>query len=169
MGIDSDLTAFNEGLRLSAYDDANGSDLISGQTLHGNVTAGWGLCLSKPYGELCRDEADFLLLYRLWKIRQSLQGAIGSWLSISPVRQAALADVAYNRGLGGFISMELIGSINRGDWLTVAQAVGACPAARVDPARYARVAAALADDRLTVPDEGVTLSESIRQFILDNA
>lgn len=166
--MNASLTASNEGLRLQAYDDETGADITHGDTIKGTVTIAWGLAVSKPFGGIERDEADCLLLYRLWGIRRALRLRFANWDQLSETRRAVLSDVAYNRGLSLFDMMGgLKTAIEGEDWILAAHIIASCPAAKNDPKRYARLQSIMATDTPTFVAAGSEpyLSPDFKQFV----
>ena len=91
--------ALEEGNKALVYDDATGLPFKRGDTLKGNLSAGIGLNLMIPFAP---EELDFLERFRIGK-GMALLGEY-AWFQIQdPVRQVALADIAYNIGIGGLI------------------------------------------------------------------
>lgn len=88
-----------EGDKLLIYDDATGKPFKRGDTLKGNLSAGIGLNLMIPFDPA---ELAFMEQNRLAKGRALLVGY--AWYSDQDeVRQVALADIAYNIGVGGLL------------------------------------------------------------------
>lgn len=147
----SNLIARHEGLRLSAYPDSLG-----------NITVGYGIALTAPNG-LALDEAVFLMLYRVFKIRIALTDTYNTkFTDLSDVRQAILTDCAYNMGGGNF--EREIGPAMSGDALLIAHLIGQCEAAKINPARYAENATAFADDTLPAVTQNFDISPGIRSL-----
>lgn len=91
--------AIEEGNKALIYDDATGKTFKTGDTLKGNLSAGIGLNFMIPFAP---EELKFMEDFRLGKGQASLQGY--SWYTIQDeVRQVALADIAYNIGVGGLL------------------------------------------------------------------
>lgn len=88
-----------EGDRLLIYDDATGKPFKRGDTLKGNLSAGIGLNLMIPFDPA---ELGFMQQLRLAKGQKLLEG-YGWYQAQDEVRQVALADIAYNIGLGGLL------------------------------------------------------------------
>jgi len=88
-----------EGNRSLIYDDATGKPFKKGDTLKGNLSAGIGLNLMIPFAP---EELDFMEQFRLAKGQAALAPYL--WYSTQDeVRQVALADIAYNIGIGGLL------------------------------------------------------------------
>lgn len=87
-----------EGSRSSAYDDATGAHIVPGYTVQGNPTVGIGINLCHPNG-LDEAEIQWLFEHRVAKVAASLLQAM-PWVSdLTPPRQCAMIDMAYNMGL----------------------------------------------------------------------
>lgn len=96
--LDAELKV-EEGDKSLIYDDATGKPFLKGMTLKGNLSAGIGLNLMIPFAP---EELAFMEQFRLAKGQALLQGY--AWYSAQdPVRQVALADIAYNIGVGGLL------------------------------------------------------------------
>jgi len=91
--------ALEEGNRNVIYDDATGKPFVKGDTLQGNLSVGIGINLMVPFDA---DELAFIEKNRLGKATAQL--ARFQWFTAQdPVRQTALADVAYNIGVTGLL------------------------------------------------------------------
>lgn len=165
--MNASLTASNESLRLQAYDDRDGTPLDVGYTLKGNATVGWGICISKPFGGLEADEADVLILYRLWGIHRALDLRFANWDALSQTRRAVLADVAFNRGLSLFDMMGgLKTAVESEDWVLTAHIIASCPAAKVDTKRYALLQSYMVTDAALGPNYPIPdISTRFKQFM----
>lgn len=88
-----------EGNKNVIYDDATGLPFKKGMTLQGNISVGIGLNLMVPFDQA---ELTFIETNRINKARAQL--AQYDWYTIQDeVRQVALADLAYNLGVGGLL------------------------------------------------------------------
>ena len=88
-----------EGKRNFIYDDATGLAFKKGDTLKGNLSVGIGLNLMLPFAP---EELDFMERFRITQGLKLLNHV--PWFQTQdPVRQVALADIAYNIGVGGLL------------------------------------------------------------------
>ena len=91
--------AVEEGNRALIYDDATGLPFKRGMTLKGNLSVGIGLNLMIPFAP---EELAYLEEFRIRKGQALLAPYL--WYQIQDeVRQVALADIAYNIGVGGLL------------------------------------------------------------------
>jgi lysozyme len=86
----------------------------------GYLTVGYGICLDctglRPH------EADFLLYSRVDETQRQLRLAIPWFSRLSPVRQAALTDMAYNLGITKFLGFKkTIDHLKHDDWAGAAR------------------------------------------------
>lgn len=128
-----------EGFRILIYDDATGHSFKKGDTLKGNLSAGAGINLMVPFDPV---ELRFIEQNRIAKVQKSLQ-AIPWYGGLDPVRQVALADIAFNIGVLGLLHWPLFLAAMakkdypaavaqvRGDALWISQ-VGAARAGRLE-------------------------------------
>lgn len=91
--------AVEEGQRLLIYDDATGKAFKKGDTLKGNLSAGTGINLMIPFAPA---ELQFLENFRIGEMHVRLL-TFAWYAAQDPVRQVALADIAYNVGLEGLL------------------------------------------------------------------
>lgn len=89
-----------EGLRYRIYDDATGQPFTKGMTLAGNLSAGTGINLMIPFDAT---ELAFLEGNRIDRARKQLSG-FAWYADQDEVRQVALADLAFNLGIGGLLN-----------------------------------------------------------------
>lgn len=112
-----------ESDRAFAYDDKTGARLIAGHVLQGNLSLGVGRNLSAK--GIRPAERDLLLANDMADAMRDAWALFGAaLLRLDPVRQAALADMAFNLGrerLSGF--HDLIAAIDRGDLLAARNAI----------------------------------------------
>jgi GH24 family phage-related lysozyme (muramidase) len=102
-----------EGDRNLIYDDATGKTFKKGDTLKGNLSAGTGLNLMIPFAPA---ELKFMEDYRIGAGMLLIQAY--AWYTIQdPVRQVALADIAYNIGIGGLLHwINFLAAMDRKDY-----------------------------------------------------
>jgi lysozyme len=96
--LDAELEV-EEGNKLLIYDDATGKTFVKGMTLIGNLSVGIGINLMLPFDPL---ELRFLENNRISKVQAGLL-VIPWYAALDPVRQVALADIAYNIGVHGLL------------------------------------------------------------------
>jgi len=87
----------DEDLRLTPYDDATGKPLKPGDTIIGNITIGVGCNLMAG---ISKSEAMMLLGGRIDAACAALDRALPWWRGMSDRRQQALANMAFNMGIG---------------------------------------------------------------------
>jgi len=97
--LDAELEV-EEGNKLLIYDDATGKTFLKGMTLVGNLSVGIGLNLMIPFDPV---ELAFLEKNRIAKTQTGLL-VIPWYAALDPVRQVALADIAYNIGVHGLLN-----------------------------------------------------------------
>src|ERR1700679_1119521 len=91
----------HEGLELKVYDDANGKPIVSGYTVIGNPTIGWGRCLSTK--GITNAEATYLLGNDIADV--ILQAEAQTWWAVvknDDVRARAFVEILFNIGLAKF-------------------------------------------------------------------
>jgi len=160
------LTSSNEGLRLFVYDDATGNKIEKQTIIKGNATIGWGICIQYPNG-LDDDEADFLFLYRMYKIENELSHAVSNWSQLSPVRQAVLSDMAYNMGIAGLLSTECVRGVEQENFIQAAASIAHLKAFAENTSRYVKNGAILASDVYDTATGTLKNIPSISQEIKD--
>jgi GH24 family phage-related lysozyme (muramidase) len=96
--LDAELDV-EEGDPNLIYDDATGKPFVKGMTLQGNLSVGVGLNLMVPFDQV---ELQFLEQHRIGKVQTALQ-TYAWYADQDPVRQNALADIAYNIGVNGLL------------------------------------------------------------------
>ena len=89
----------HEGLRLQAYDDANGKTIGPGSHVVGNPTIGIGTLIG-PGGGITEDEARVLAENRISKARQAARG-LNSGLAETDPRFDVLVEMAFQLGAAG--------------------------------------------------------------------
>lgn len=112
--IGRELTQAFEGCRLEAYLDA-----------HGQCSIGWGHFGVAPGTRWTQEQADaaFDLDYAMAKYRASLAVGTWQWGKLDEVRQAVLADMAYELGFKGLQGFgEMLARLRLGDFGGAAQA-----------------------------------------------
>jgi GH24 family phage-related lysozyme (muramidase) len=97
--LDAELEV-EEGDRQYIYDDATGKTFQKGDTLKGNLSAGIGINLMTGFDAV---ELQFIEQNRIAKVQAGLAKYLVWYAALDPVRQVALADIAYNIGVAGLL------------------------------------------------------------------
>lgn len=136
------LIAADEGFRAHVYDDATGAPIIPGSVVKGHPTIGYGLALDVD--GLSPGEALQLLTARLSVVQTALKRR--EWyLSLSPVRQDAIAAMAYQLGVSGVDSFtSMIAALVANRWGDAAAAMLNSRWASQTPKRAAKTARMIA-------------------------
>ena len=92
LGVEEKRTSY-------VYDDVTGKQFVKGMTLQGNLTAAIGVNLSDG---LDPEEVIWLSTHRANKVLVKL-AAFQWYLYLDTVRQAAVADIAFNLGISGLL------------------------------------------------------------------
>lgn len=133
-----ELVKADESLRLFVYDDATGEPIKAGSTVVGNPTIGYGCELSKT--GITEAEAGVLLDNRLQQCVANVTRVHPDVLTLDPVRQIALVNMAFNLGVAGIGAFhDMWAAIDRQDWQGAAAAMLDSAAARELPNRYQRL------------------------------
>ena len=123
--------------RFYAYDDATGLELKPGDTLHGNLTIGYGhnltaLGITDAMQFLREDIADAF---------EVVHHNFSCFDQLSRPRQLVLLSMAYNLGPKLSQWVRFIGAVHRSDWEDAAHELLDSKAAKQDaPARYKELA-----------------------------
>lgn len=134
----------HEGRVAVVYDDATGKAIRPGSKVVGHPTIGPGIALD--VAPLTEAEMDYLRDNRIALAQTHLIRLFGkTFTGASDARQAALIDMRYTLGAGGFLAFhDLMSAVNRGDWKAAAAAALDSAWARSQaPARAAQDAAML--------------------------
>jgi len=133
-----DLIRYHEGEKAVVYDDANGKPITSGTTVQGKPTIGVGRNLAGK--GLSEGEIAYLLKNDIQEARVFLKG-YGWFPKLTPIRQAALIDMAFNLGTQGFSNFkQMIAALAAGNYGAAAAAMLDSKAARELPKRYQQLA-----------------------------
>lgn len=145
------LLVLNEGRRRVVYDDATGLPLTPGMTLKGHPTIGIGRCLDLngvTEAEINAMEADDVS-----ECTADLAMLFPGFAGFGDARQAALIDMRFTLGGGGFRAFkDVIAGVRGDDWAAAATAALASMWARKeDPTRAKRDAMLLRTGAWPVP------------------
>lgn len=106
--------SIEEGLKHFLYDDATGKQFLKGMTLIGNLTIAVGVNLMIGMDDV---EVKWISEYRMGKVLDSLAAKFPWYVTLDPVRQDALADIAFNIGIAGISKWTLfLNACAAGDW-----------------------------------------------------
>lgn len=157
------LLRFEEGERLTVYDDRTGYPIVPGSVVQGHPTIGVGIRLDAGAGIL-QSESDRMLANRVGMVTGAL-AALTWYLALDVIRRWAIVSMAFAmgvRGVGGFTTMiadlekehaEAIAALRRQDWQAAHDAVLASAWAKSEaPARAGRVAGMLLTGQWPVID-----------------
>lgn len=109
----------NRSGRHVVYDDHDGKPIQPGSVCRGYPTIGYGRNL-KDNG-LSEDEALFLLTNDIDRIANSLDSRLSWWRELSPVRQSAILNLAYNLGINGLLGFSaMLLALKKGDYTRAA-------------------------------------------------
>jgi lysozyme len=137
----AELTA-DEGLRLTAYDDATGSPIKSGTTVKGHVTVGVGRALDVR--GISTDEAKYLLANDIAAFTLGLTQKYIWFNNLDGVRQRVLVNLAFNLGMSGLAEFkQMLAAVADHDFDTAAREMENSEWYRQTGARAARLSAAM--------------------------
>lgn len=118
-----------EDIRLCVYDDATGLPIEPGTLVKGHPTIGYGRALD--VNGITVDESSVLLDRDIREVFAGLRLRFDWFDTLDPVRQVALADLAFTTGGAGVEKFRLmIAAIKRHDWPGAADQVLASKWAR---------------------------------------
>jgi lysozyme len=104
-----------EGLRLQAYDDADGHVLKPGETAKGTASIGYGHIDGVEAGDTCtEEEAEWWLEDDLEQAAAGLDRAWKPWRDLPQDRAVALLDAAFNLGAAFATAKHSLGQALRG-------------------------------------------------------
>lgn len=125
----------HEGYREYVYDDATGKPLLTGDTLLGNPTIGFGWALNKR--PISRSMADVMLRDVVQEIIFELQHRLPWMKELDDPRQVALYELAYQNGVSGLLAYErTLEFLRRRRYGEAATELLDSDAARKHPGRY---------------------------------
>ena len=142
-----DLKA-DEGLRLTAYDDATALPVPAGGTCKGTLTIGYGHTGPDviPGQIITEAEADRLLANDEAKAELDVLVHLPWVSSLDPARQSVMVEAAFNMGIAGLLEFRnTLDAINEGRWQDASNGLQSSLAAHQEPARVARWAKKLLD------------------------
>lgn len=132
----------HEGYRKFPYQDTLGKE-----------TVGIGYCLANGMPE---DEAVFLMRYRTWQNHKALMSVGKGYPKLSPERQAALLNMAYQLGLAGLLGFKnMWDALAGGDYRQASQHALSSLWARQTPGRAKEIASVIETGK--IPAELTTL------------
>lgn len=106
----------DEGRRLAVYDDATGKPIVAGSTVVGHPTIGYGRLLTADRG-ITLAEARLLLDADVSAVENELDVRLPWWRDLSPARQRALANMAFNMGLPRLLGFaRMLAALRMGDY-----------------------------------------------------
>lgn len=107
----------------------------------GYWTIGIGRLIDKARGGgITREEAEYLKANDIARIRAELDGKLPWWRKLSPVRQRALQNMAFQLGVGGLLKFtSTLRHLEAGDYRSAATNMRGSLWARQTPARAERV------------------------------
>ena len=141
----ADLCA-DEGLRLTAYDDATGLPVPGGGKCEGTLTIGYGHTGADVFpGQIITEaEAETLLANDEAKAELDVLAHLPWVANLDPARQSVLVEMAFNMGIAGLLEFRnTLDAINEGRWQDASNGLLTSLAAHQEPARVARWAAKL--------------------------
>ena len=117
MALREELT-LHEGLRLKAYDDANGNDIIAGDTLEGHPTIGVGRNIAGDGLGITEEESRYLLANDVERVEKEIEHW-GFMNDLNEPRQAVIYDMVFNMGVTRFNAnkwVKTFAAIQNEDW-----------------------------------------------------
>lgn len=138
----------DEGLRLKAYDDATGAEIVPGYQMKGHPSIAYGRALDT--NGITVDEAEYLLTNSV-DYYEALLGIQPWWKALDTVRQGVITNLAYNIGLAGVLSFRhMIAAIQARNWPQArAELLSSKWATEIQPSRRDRLAQQLETGSLT--------------------
>ncbi len=117
-----DLLVFEEGERLTVYDDATGQPIVPGSVVQGHPTIGVGVRLDAPDG-ITESESIILLGDRVGTVTLAL--AAHPWyIALDPIRRWAIVSMAFAMGVDGVLEFkDMIAALQAQDWPAAQAAV----------------------------------------------
>ena len=129
--------------RFYAYDDATGLELKPGDTLHGNLTIGYGHNITA----LGLKDVEMLLHEDIADAFDVVHHNFSCYDTLSRPRQLVLLSMAYNLGPKLSKWVRFIGAVHRGAWDEAAEEILDSAAAQTQaPSRYKELAVMMRDN-----------------------
>lgn len=127
-----------EGWRPFVYDDANGRAIKPATVVIGHPTIGYGFALD--VAALPKTIAEAWLDHNVNELLGDLSKHCPCWLALDPIRQQALAEMAYQMGVTGVLEFKhMLGAMAERRWKEAAAAGRNSLWYRQTPARAERV------------------------------
>jgi lysozyme len=125
-----------------------------GEVLHcykdkmGLYTISIGVCIDKRVGcGITEEESQLLFKHRAQRVVNALSSKLEFWPDLSDVRQAALANMAYQLGVSDLLAFKkMLQGCRTRDWQAAYEQALASDWARQTPHRARRIARMLRDD-----------------------
>lgn len=118
----------NDALLIKELERDEGRVLHAYQDSLGWWTIGIGRLIDKRKGGgITNEEADYLKRNDIAKVKADLDRVAPWWRSVSPVRQRAIQNLAFNLGAGGLVTKwpNTVAMMKAGNWSGAAQAIRA--------------------------------------------
>jgi lysozyme len=129
----------DEAEKQFAYDDADGSTLLKGSTLKGNLSIGVGRNLSAK--GISPKEQDFLLNNDIQDAMIALEANFGWALNLDTVRKGAVLNLLFNMGAHALLGFpKFIAAMQQSDWATAKAELLNSAADHEEPQRIQRLA-----------------------------
>lgn len=136
----------DEADRQYAYDDTDGSTLLKGNTLQGNLSIGIGHNLSAK--GLTEAQRTSLLNDDIADATEDLESNFPWSMALDDVRKGVLLNIVFNDGVHGLATFkEMLGAAQAGNWPMAAQQLLKSEMAIEEPARCSRLALQLESDQ----------------------
>lgn len=129
----------DEGCRTTVYDDATGLPIVSGYTVKGNPTIGYGRLLCEPHG-ISADEAAYLFQAD-WEIAEMGAKTLPCYSRLNAVRQGILTEMVFQLGIEGVREFaKMLDALDRSDYTAAANEMRHSRWAEQTPTRAQRLA-----------------------------
>lgn len=130
----SNLIKTLEGFRVLVYDDANDNLIVSGSTLQGNPTIGWGRCLSTR--GITVQEAELMLDNDLAIVSEQVIQKMPWVVRLSEARQNVILSMVFQMGMVGLLGFKImLANVQQGKFDIAAAAMLQSKWAEQTPAR----------------------------------